>query len=208
MLAIRHTQRGMSLIEIAVGLVLLAILIVSGAPSFSTWLQNSKIRTTAEAIQNGLQLARAEAVRRNALIRFQLTSTLDANCALSTAAANWIVSFDNPSDLCGNAYINEAFPISDAVNNPAPRIIQKRPAAEGSAGVTVAAGQSVIVFNGLGRVTPMVARVDIDISNTSGGATCVEAGGNMRCLRLQVTGGGQIRLCDPVLAGTDPQGCL
>jgi len=70
----------------------------------------------------------------------------------------------------------------------------------------VAATQSVVVFNGLGRVTPVPAgNIDIDISNPSGGACA--AAGPMRCLRIRVSTGGQIRMCDPILASTDPQGC-
>jgi len=206
MLNLRHSQHGFSLIELIVGVMIIGILFAMGAPILSSWVQNIQIRTAAEAIQNGLQLARGEAVHRNELVRFQLTTTVDNTCALSTTNSNWVVSFDDPTGLCANAKLNEAFPVSDAVNNPAPRIIQVRPGTEGSRNAVVAADQSTIIFNGLGRVTPVPASsVNINVTNPTGGA-CVPAG-VMRCLRVVVTTGGQIRMCNPSLPNTNPQGC-
>ena len=72
MLTVAKTQRGTSLIELSIGLVIVAILIAAGLPSFSAWIQNSQIRTAAESLQNGLQIARNEAVRRNANVEFRL----------------------------------------------------------------------------------------------------------------------------------------
>lgn len=185
-------QRGITLIEISIGLTILAILLALAAPGFGTWLQNSKIRTTAEAINNGLQLARAEAVQRNTQVRFQLTDSISSACALSTTNSNWVISLDDPSGACANAP-------SDTV---APRIIQTRPAAEGSTGTVVAADQAAIAFNGLGRQSSLggaaLTTVNINISSASAGT---------RSLRVIVSTGGQTRMCDPALPSTDPQGC-
>jgi len=195
---ITHRQQGTTLVEVMIGLVIVALLFALGTPAFFSWLQNSQIRTSAEAIQNGLHLARGEAVRRNTSVRFQLTSAVTASCGLSTAGANWVVSLDNPAGACNSAP-------SDTV---APRIIQIRSAAEGSANAVVAAGQATITFNGLGRVTPVPAGdIDIDISNPTGGACATAGVDGMRCLRIRVSTGGQIRMCNPILASTDPQGC-
>jgi type IV fimbrial biogenesis protein FimT len=65
------------------------------------------------------------------------------------------------------------------------------------------------MFNGLGRVTPVPAgNITIDVTNPTGG-TCatIATPAPMRCLRVVVTAGGQVRLCDPAFASTDPQGC-
>jgi len=192
----QRAQRGVSLIELMVGISVLAVLLVAGLPSFNNWLQNSQIRTTAEAIQNGLNVARSEGVRRNSTVRFQLTSTADSSCALSTTVPNWVVSLDDPSGACGSA----------ASDTTAPRIIQSRIAAEGTANAVVAASQSAVVFNGLGRITPVpAANITIDISNPTGGA-CATAG-PMSCLRVVISPGGQVRMCNPGFASTDPQGC-
>lgn len=66
------SQRGASLIELMVGLIIFGILLASAIPSFMTWIQNSQIRTGSESLLNGLQVARNEAVRRNANVEFQL----------------------------------------------------------------------------------------------------------------------------------------
>ena len=47
---------------------------------------------------------------------------------------------------------------------------------------------------------------NFDLSNPEGG-TGVTAGGPMRCLRVVVNTGGQIRVCAPALPNTNPQGC-
>lgn len=192
----RQIQEGVSLIELAIGLLIISLLVAMAVPGFRDWIQSTQIRTAAESILNGLQLARTEAVRRNSQVRFQLTDSVDNACGLSTVDANWVISQDDPSGSCDSAS-------SDTV---APRIVQVRPTAEGSANAVVAAGQSTIIFNGLGRVTPVPAGdVNIDITNTTGGS-CAPAG-SMRCLRVVVSPGGQVRLCDPALASTNPQGC-
>lgn len=71
---IKPKSLGFSLIELMIGVVVLAILMSLAMPSFQAWLQNTQIRNAAESIQNGLQRARAEAVRRNTDVEFVLTA--------------------------------------------------------------------------------------------------------------------------------------
>lgn len=203
MLNLRHSQHGFSLIELLITVVIVGILAAIGAPALSSWIQNGKIRATAEAIQNGLQLARAEAVHRNAPVRFQLTTTTDNTCALSATSSNWVISLDDPTDPAISATLCASAPSDTA----APRIIQVRPSAESSGNTVVAATQSTFIFNGLGRLTG--AADTISISNPAGGAcaTIAAPGEPMRCLNVVVTAGGQIRMCNPAKASTDPQGC-
>jgi type IV fimbrial biogenesis protein FimT len=199
-----HPQRGFSLIELMVGIAVFATLMVLGLPSLTTWMQNSQIRTAADAIQNGLQVARGEAVRRNTTVRFHLTDTADNACATSATGTNWVVSLDVPDGACATAAWNE-----DTTAPPAVRILQMRPSTEGTRNAVVAANQASVIFNGLGRVTPVPAqKITINVSNPTGG-TCATIGtpAPMRCLRVEVSTGGQIRLCDPAFASTDPQGC-
>jgi len=187
----RVRQRGFTLVELMIGIVLAAILLMMGGPSFATWLQNSQIRTMSEAVKDGLQLARAEAVRRNAQVRFELVNSLVAGCALSAAGPNWVVSMDGAAGSCDSTNM------ADAAAPVAPRMIQSRSSAEGSRNAVVNASQSAIVFNGLGRLTPAPgADITVDVTNPTGGA-CSSASGPMRCLRIVVGAAGQIRMCDP-----------
>lgn len=187
----RPIQLGFTIVELMIGIVVLAMLMAMGGPSFATWLQNSQIRSMSEAMQNGLQLARAEAVRRNSQVRFELVNSLTATCALSTSGPNWIVSMDGAVGSCNSTNMaDDAAPV-------APRVVQSRPAGDGSPNAVVTASQSSIVFNGLGRVTPTPgADITINVTNPNGGA-CAGASGPMRCLRIVVGAAGQIRMCDP-----------
>ena len=110
-----------------------------------------------------MTLARAEAVRRNTTVRFQLVTTTTAACALSPTGANWVVSLDSPAGAC------DAAPVSDLpeVIDPAPRIIQVRAAAEGSRNAAVNGnGVSLITFNGMGQAS---IAATIDVTNPTGG---------------------------------------
>lgn len=201
MLVVKN-QSGFTLVELLIGIVLMGILFAYGVPSFKDWIQNTQIRNGAEAIQNGLQLARATAVKRNTLV--QLVGNNNGN-------SSWTISCATPiADLDGDG-------TADCPGTGTfPDNIQAYTSAEGAknalvAGVNVpiVAAQPTIVFNGLGRVTPVpAADISINITNNTGG-NCVAAGGSMRCLRVVVSTGGQIRMCDPAVAlsAQTPQGC-
>lgn len=188
-----NRQAGMSLIELMIGIVVFGIVLALGVPTFSRWTQSSQIRNAAEAIHNGLTLARAEAVRRNTTVRFQFVTTTTSACALSDTGANWVVSLDTPAGACDAA----------PSDNVAPRIVQVRSAADGSRNAAVnAGGVSLITFNGTGQASVAAA---INVTNPAGGACA--PGGPMRCMRVTVATGGQVRMCDPARAAGDPQGC-
>lgn len=194
---IRRHNAGFSLIELMIGLVVVGIVLMVGLPSLTVWMQNTQIRNAAETINAGLTTARAEALRRNANVRFQLVDNLTAGCALNSQGTSWVVSTNNPAGGCN------ATPSNDGP------ILQKKDGAEGSPNVTVASfgGTDTVVFNGLGRILTVTPITRIDVENPTGG-TCVASGGQMRCLRLTITTGGQIRMCDPAVAdNTDPRAC-
>jgi type IV fimbrial biogenesis protein FimT len=195
-LLMRSAQHGVSLIELMIGLAIVAMVLFVGVPAFAGFLQNTQIRNAAQTTLSGITLARAEALRRNQTVRFQLVSSLTSACALSATGMNWIVSLANPAGMCEQ-------PPSETA---APQIIQAKSSSEGTQNISVAtSGGSLITFNGLGRATG-AAITQLDFSNTTG--TCETAGGTMRCLRIVVSPGGQVKLCDPkVTSDTDPRKC-
>lgn len=166
---------------------IIVILLAFGLPSFKSWLQSSQIRNAAESIQNGLQLARAEAVRRNARVEFVFT----------TNGSDWTTRCVVPiADINGDG-------VADCPGiGTTPANIQSGPATEGALNAVVGLASTAVTFNGMGRATPAT---NIDITNPTGGVCATT--GSMRCLRVVVATGGQIRMCDPIFASTDPRGC-
>lgn len=198
----------MTIVEVIIGVAIVALLLSQGVPAFRGWMQNAQIRTAAESILNGLQLARAEAVKNNALVRFTMG-----------AGAAWTVGCV-VTDRDGDG-------VEDC-----PGLIQGRSASEGTANAVIAFSEVAsntgvifgastfagnVTFNGLGRVvtsgvnaslTPSTNGVYAVSMTTNTSDTCVLAGGTLRCLSVTVTPGGQIRMCDPALNyATNPVGC-
>jgi type IV fimbrial biogenesis protein FimT len=193
------SARGMTLIELMVGLTIMAFLLLSGAPSLTEWIRNSQIRSTAESIVTGLHHARTEAVKRNSSARFQLTSTLDNDCAVSTTGKSWVVNLGatTPAGNCGGV-----------TSDTTPPLMVQKSVASNSTGVTVAASQAVVTFNGLGQQTPTtdpaatVGTMTIDVTSTSGACLGTDGSGSYRCLRIVVSPAGQARMCDPAMGLT------
>jgi len=192
MLTPRRAQRGFTIIEIMVAIGLLAILMTLGLPQYFTYLQNQQIRSYAESVQAGLQLARAEGVSRN----------LPNSAQFVLAGTDWQVIGALPPPGGGT------------------EVVRQQSGTERTANVTATvtpAGVTTITFNGLGRVaSPALAantRLWIDIRDPKGGS-CMEddASSSMRCLAITVSQSGQIRMCDPsrdktASAATDPLAC-
>lgn len=197
-------ERGVTMIELLTAIVILSVLLAVGAPALTSWIQNAKIRTTADAIQNGLQLARTEAVKNNAQAMFSLTTSVDDTCSSYAAlgapatgvAANWIVSTTDPTAACDTGA----------------QVLHKRTASEGTSNALVSVTQNAaahngqVTFNGLGRLTPLPGTdVWFDVTNPVGGA----CGTAMTCLRVVLSPAGNIRLCKSAIAysPSTPQGC-
>ncbi|RDI25289.1 GspH/FimT family pseudopilin [Pseudacidovorax intermedius] len=204
----RRGAGGMSLIELMVGVALLAILLALAVPAFGDWMRNARVRTTAESLRAGLQQARAEAIRRNANVRFQLVTTLDNGCALSTSGPFWVSNAGasvSPASGCAGA-------ISTTVS---PFLIQKSPVvSNATSDITLtASGSGVIAFDPLGRMTgttnPTIATpAQFTVDLGSSGGSCIAQGGNVRCLRIAVSVSGDARLCDLTRTTTnDPMKC-
>jgi type IV fimbrial biogenesis protein FimT len=188
-------RRGFTIIEMMIGIAIMGILLMLALPEFSLFLQNAQIRNASESILQGLNLARSEALRRNAAVRFQLVSDLTSGCALASSSPAWVVSLDDPTAKCDLA-----------PSDTTPKIVQKQSGTEGTGNIVInATGGALVTFNGLGRPTG-AATTAIDILNTSG--TCEHDGGPMRCMRITISAGGQPRVCDPkVSAAGDPRNC-
>jgi type IV fimbrial biogenesis protein FimT len=85
-------QRGFNLIELLITMAIAAIILAIAAPAFQEIITNGRTRSVSESIYSGMQLARSEAIKRNAPMRFQLVSSMDSTCAPSAASRLWLVT--------------------------------------------------------------------------------------------------------------------
>ncbi|HEY9381494.1 MAG TPA: GspH/FimT family pseudopilin [Burkholderiales bacterium] len=97
------THRGVTLIELLIGLAVLGIVLMLALPSFSSWIQNTAIRGTGEAITNGAQLARAEAIRRNTGV--ELSVGTDSSWSVTVVADGETIQERSAAEGSGNTTI-------------------------------------------------------------------------------------------------------
>lgn len=179
-LAPRHRHAGVSMVEVMVVVAILIALLATGLPSFTDWVQNTQIRTAAEGLAAGLQSARAEAVRRNTPVQFMLLGEG------GVGETGWEIRVRNTNEL-----------------------VQAMPAGEGSAKAQLSAQPAdarIVTFSSLGRVLAINAdgsapltRIDVDNPSLTAAKS--------RDLRVTISSGGSIRMCDPATSGTDTRAC-
>lgn len=179
--SLKPKSSGFSLIELMIGLVILAIAMAVGMPSYSQWIQNSQIRNAAESLQNGMQRARAEAVSRNINIAFTLGG-----------GPFWAITQVNTGEVIESRPAAEISRTVSFVISPI--------------AVAPATAPTTITFSNLGTVvanadaTPTITRINID--------STALAAADSRDLSITIGVGGVVRMCDPnVVATTDPRHC-
>ena len=126
----RAAQSGISLIEILVAIAIVGLLFALGLPAYSTWIQNTQIRTAAESVLNGLQTAKNEAIQRNVPVQFRLDNATNTQ---------WSVNL-----------------FTDPTGTP----LRFRPAEEGSPNATVTftpADANTVTFSSLGQTYTAIA---------------------------------------------------
>jgi type IV fimbrial biogenesis protein FimT len=128
---------GFSLIELMVTLAVLVILITVAIPSFTSLIQNSRSAALANSIVIALNVARSEAVKRNALIN--LCPGNDGSACPGNWTNGWIVQL-----------------------NTGATTVQVWDAPDTGAVITQVGGNSTIRFDGSGRMTLPAAAVTIN----------------------------------------------
>lgn len=134
------------MIELLVALAIGAVLLMVGAPSFSTFMNNSRLSAVSSQLLNELNLARSEAIKRNARILVCTRNSAGTDCGAGTNwAGGWLVCYDNETaSTPGNGIADgrcDAAPANGS--NPNPMILV--PALPGS--VTLTASAAAIRFN-------------------------------------------------------------
>lgn len=193
---------GFSLIELMITVALLSLLMLVAAPAMATWIADSRVRTVAESLQNALRLAQSQAMHRNRLSVFALTSAQPAwNAPPIKNGSNWYVQVQPlaSSDEVTNATAADFFVQGNAFAT--------------QSGVSIA-GPSLLCFGPLGQQTA------VDAGSTTLGVACTKADPtvytvsnpsktNSRTLKVFAYVGGRVRMCDPskTLSSDHPDGC-
>lgn len=187
---------GFTLIELVITVALSAILMLLALPLMQEWMNNSKVRTTADTVQNGLRQAKAEAIRRSRTTAFFLTD--------DTAFAS--VGQNNPADsveLAKDAAKHWGL-FAASGHGKSAEFIEAGLQNDVNTQVRIS-GPAAICFNSLGR---LIERDDLDIGDVECEASAIPATFNIemnqdtRNLRITVSAGGSIRMCDPAKTGT------
>lgn len=199
-------QRGFSLIEIAVTLVIFAFLMASAMPNLSSWLRNAKLRSQAEAMQSGLQRARDEAVRRNRQITFWLVTpsglTFNSSCRVASSGNSWVVSATSPDSAC------DSITLIPSGSDAAPHHLGGESGNSISVSGTTSDGTtaaSSVTFDGFGRVVTSATTTSnlrrVFITHTTSSTSD-------RPQRIDINTSGLIRSCDTSVTSTvDPRFC-
>lgn len=178
-------QAGASLVELIIVVTIVAVLLGMGVPMFQEWMVNTRIRTASDSMLNGLQVARAEAIKRNRYVDFRLDGV---------AGAWQVVSAP------GNA-------ICPVVADPGPAaddILQRRSAQEGAQGLAVATNDVNalrVTFTPMGMVTVACGAPFATLEVTS------DVIAAPRLLRVVVGPTGGMRMCEPSRPANDPRAC-
>ena len=184
---------GFTLIELMVALAIVALLLFLGMPSFTTFIRNSEIRSTAESLINGLRAANTQAANLNRPVTFTIRGGVGASWT------GW--------DL---TYVDE-----NAITQTVQQYARKE-AGSGSSVTPTPADKLTVIFNSLGRVdkqgTPNDHIQTLDICIDS----CV-VGYEYRPLKIIVDdprpgAKSGLRMCDPdpalaALVPRDPRAC-
>ena len=155
------------------------------------------MRTVADALQNGVRLAQAEAVRRNRQVVLSFTNgTPSLGAPAAAGGANW--SIQTVAQFGGG----------DA------EFVQGGNLADVASGVTigaVGAAVTALCFNSNGRLTINTAPGPVGAACRAAAVTFeVNRLNSDRRLRVLVGVGGQLRMCDPsrpTLSSASADGC-
>lgn len=209
MLMLIRKQAGVTLIELMVAMAVLAVMITLSIPAVSDWADNNRLKATADAVYNGLQLAKMEAVRQNTQARFALLDTATYTTAAGGQSGDWEVCVaDNTGSFIGN---QGQIWIATEVGKPS-KIGASTAALSGQnfntaltagAGLTGLAAGCVgtnaattnvnVTFNAMGQTIGTGNITRIDILNA-------RPNNSNRRLVITVSSQGQIKLCNPASA--------
>lgn len=198
---------GFTIIEIMVTILIFSILMTLGIPAFRAWISNVKVRSVADALQNGVRIAQTESLRRSRQVVFSLTN----NDPSASGVYNTVTASANGSYWAVNTIPAMT---SDAAADSSAEFVQSGVLGAATASVVVT-GPAEICFNSAGRLVANAAtginggNCTLPVNNPPVWTYNVSLNGADHPLNVQVTLGGKVRMCDPsqTLSSTNTYGC-
>jgi len=153
-------QRGVTLIELMIGITITGVLLAIGVPSFQSSIASSRVTTTNNDFVSAMALARSEAIRRGT----RITVCKSANGTGCTTAGNWAQGWI--------VFVDTTRSATDAAVDTGEVIVSRAQAS--SAGIVIAGEAAVanfISFSADGTARNMAGAAQqgrIRVCNTSG----------------------------------------
>jgi type IV fimbrial biogenesis protein FimT len=116
-MSLRGPASGLTLIELMIVLVVLAVTLSLGAPLFQNLLHSNRLRAEASRFFGAINLARSEAVMRNLPVSIcpsTMAVTGQAECS-GTYASGWIVFVNTDKDKVVDTGIDEVLQVFDSL---------------------------------------------------------------------------------------------
>ncbi len=146
------SHRGLTLIELMIGMVITVILLGMAAPYLGDYITNSRLRESGNSLMADTLFAQSEALKRNGIVRLSVATS--------------------------SVQILDMAPAT-------PVVIRSRNFTDG-----INATVTTLDFGSDGMTRPRGTEATID--STSPGVTC---SAELRCPRVLIDAGGNVRLC-------------
>jgi type IV fimbrial biogenesis protein FimT len=177
-----HYHRGVTMTEVLMVVAIVAVVMGLALPSFQVFVANQRIRTVAESLRAGMQLARIEALKRGVPVFFDM-ATLDSS---------WQVGCETP-----DANDNDGDGQADC---PAEIRAEQSSAPGGTSVITITTTAGTrSTFNSIGLVKPAnldgsgpVTQLDITVPGISSS--------DLVPMRVLLPAGGLSRVCNPAIS--------
>jgi prepilin-type N-terminal cleavage/methylation domain-containing protein len=188
--------RGFTLVELMIAIVIVVILMAFGVSGLREWSGRASVRAGMENVQNALQIAQSEAVRRNQLVEFSLLASRPAPVSGSDN-----VSVVNTAAAENGAYWVVRVPPEAGATSTDKVFVQGGDL--GSRGVKVTGG-ATLLFDGLGQPRA-VSAPSAQLAATQ--VYRVTSSNDEYPVCVFARPGGGIRWCDPTLKTGTPLEC-
>jgi type IV fimbrial biogenesis protein FimT len=159
----RHKpQRGFTLVELMIGVLLVSVLLGIGLPLFRSFILEQRLRATTADLRIALTLARSEAVKRNRVVE------------MLPCATGWSKGWAIPIPP---GPVDDVIPCPPDPDNPVPAILTH--IQTGDVTITTDPADETPQFSPAGRAVAEIAfEVDVDPASSD----------KLACLRLETDG--------------------